>query len=272
MLVGGRLTNHDWWLETEQFRPMFKGDISVSFRDGHPPNSSGVYMSIIRIPYERWDDHPQYRDFLKNIKFTDCLRQNSSVKEFYLYWPTLILFLLEFLCVKICRYLYIQSQQCTQNMQKHILECVHICWAIGKQICDPAHTLRENPVFLENIRSFFRFCASQLCVGSRKRWPRTGGTYSNRVTRVPQFASASLDDRDRKKTHEASAESIDKPWRFLFLMLNLSSRETLVVGYTFCDSPDRGLPVRCDHRCIPIPAIYGIFYLHLLFTMIINQM
>ena len=54
----------DGW-KLGQFRPMFKGDTSVSFRDGHPPNSSGEYMPSIRIPYERWDDHPQYREFLK---------------------------------------------------------------------------------------------------------------------------------------------------------------------------------------------------------------
>ena len=32
-------------------------------RDGHQPNSRGLYIPIIRIPIKRWDDHPQYCDF-----------------------------------------------------------------------------------------------------------------------------------------------------------------------------------------------------------------
>ena len=102
-----------------QFRPMFKGDISVSFRDGHPPNSSGVYMSIIRIPYERWDDHPQHREFLKNIKFTDCthllrnLRNSTYIGQplFGFCWNS---------CVCVCQNMYISVYPKSKMYTKHI--------------------------------------------------------------------------------------------------------------------------------------------------------
>lgn len=29
-------------------------------RDGQHPNSTGVFSTTMRIPYLRWDDHPQY--------------------------------------------------------------------------------------------------------------------------------------------------------------------------------------------------------------------
>ena len=32
--------------------------------DGHQPYSRGLYtVPIVRIPYERWNDHPQFKEF-----------------------------------------------------------------------------------------------------------------------------------------------------------------------------------------------------------------
>lgn len=155
-----------------QFRSMFKGDISVSFRDGHPPNSSGVCMSIIRIPYERWDDHPQYREFLKNIKFTDCthllrnLRNSTYIGQplFGFCWNS---------CVCVSEYVYICISKVKDvhktYKNKNILECVHIysytftCYTqyaellVNKYM--PPHTSRE-PSFSSEHSRYVLFSAS----------------------------------------------------------------------------------------------------------------
>ena len=34
-------------------------------RDGHHPTSTGVYTTTMRIPYLRWDDHPQYKELFE---------------------------------------------------------------------------------------------------------------------------------------------------------------------------------------------------------------
>ena len=218
---------------------MFKGDISVSFRDGHPPNSGGVYMPIIRFPYERWDDHPRLREFLKQSSSQIALGRTHLVRNLrnstYIGQPLFGFCWNSCVCVRICIYLYIQSQRCTQKMQKHILECVHIyvymlytiCWAIGEQVYAPAHFERTQFFF----RTYVLFSASvhlscalvQAMVA--KNW-RNLATESHGFPSLPQLP---LTTQTGTKTHEASPESIDKPSRFL--MLNLSSLETLVVGY-----------------------------------------
>lgn len=47
-----------WGLNSHDFRTK---------NDGYQPNSRGLLYPFIRIPYVRWDDHPQYRDLIDQM-------------------------------------------------------------------------------------------------------------------------------------------------------------------------------------------------------------
>ena len=210
---------------------MFKGDISVSFRDVHPPNSSGVYMPIIRIPYERWDDHPQYREFLKKSRSQIALGRTHLLRDSkYIGQP---LFCFCWNCVS--KYVYISVYPKSTMYKKHvknILECVHmyvcmlyaICWAIGEQIFAPTHTSREPSFSLEHT---FFFSTSVHLSWMVANWRNPCKFKSHRFPSLPQLLEW--------------WQTLSKNWWFTITWIYFSK--------PYCGPHAESLKaLRCDHR------------------------
>lgn len=176
----------DGW-KLGRFRPMFKGDISVSFRDGHPPNSGGVYMPIIRFPYERWDDHPRLREFLKQSSSQIALGRTHLVRNLrnstYIGQPLFGFCWNSCVCVSEYVYICISKVKDVHKKCKNTYLNVYIytftCYTqyvellVNKYM--PPHTSRE-PSFSSEHTFFFPLLCISAVRWFKQWWPRTGGT------------------------------------------------------------------------------------------------